>query len=117
MVSLGIPVAGGGSGMYCGVPLHGGAVSWLPGGGDFEIFSRERMDIVSATVSETLLRGFAGTESQRTMEAQLRRPFIRQQPGQAEVLRRALLEIVPRSAANPVCWRSRRAGRRCATAS
>lgn len=94
MVSLGIPVAGGGSGMYCGVPLHGGAVSWLPGGGDFEIFSRERMDIVSATVSETLLRGFAGTDSPRTAEAQLRRPFIRQQQGRAEMLRRALLEIV-----------------------
>lgn len=94
MVSLGIPVAGGGAGMYCGVPLRDGAVSWLPGGGDFEIFSRERMDIVSATVSESLLRAFAAIDSPRTTEASLRCRFIRQQPRRAEMLRRALIEIV-----------------------
>lgn len=94
MVSLGIPVAGGGAGMYCGVSLQDGAVSWLPGGGDFEIFARERMDIVSATVSESQLCAFAATDSPRITEAWLRRPFIRQQPRRAEMLRRALIEIV-----------------------
>lgn len=94
MVSLGIPVAGGGAGMYCGVPIQDGAVSWLPGGGDFEIFSRERMDIVSATVSESLLCAFAAIDSPQTMEASWRRPFLRQQPRHAALLRRALIEIV-----------------------
>ncbi|WP_374615625.1 helix-turn-helix domain-containing protein [Thauera aminoaromatica] len=94
MVSLGIPVAGGGAGMYCGVPIQDGAVSWLPGGGDFEIFSRERMDIVSATVSESLLCGFAASDSPRTAEASLQRPFLQQQPRRAGMLRRALIEIV-----------------------
>lgn len=94
MVSLGIPVAGGGAGVYCGVPLQDGAVSWLPGGGDFEIFARDRMDIVSATVSESLLRAFAATDSPRITQAWLRRPFIRQQPRRAELLRRALIGIV-----------------------
>lgn len=94
MVSLGIPVAAGGAGMYCGVALHEGAVSWLPGGSDFEIYCRGRMDIVSATVSESVLRAFAAVASPALGEGALRSPFVRLQPQRAATLRRALVEII-----------------------
>lgn len=94
MVSLGIPVAAGGAGMYCGVPLHEGVVSWLPGGSDFEIYCRGRMDIVSATVSESVLRAFAAVSSPALGEAVFRSPFVRLQPRRAAILRRTLVEII-----------------------
>lgn len=94
MVSFGVPVATGATGIYCGVPLDDGAISFLPGGKEFEIFCRGRMDIASATISETLLTEFAAAESPRFAEKMFRQPLVRQQPLQAAKLRRALAEIV-----------------------
>lgn len=94
MISLGVPVASGGEGIYCGVPLDDGAVSFLPGGKEFEIFCRGRMDIVSATVAETLLMEFAAVEAPQVAERMFGQPMVRQQPLQAAKLRRALAEIV-----------------------
>lgn len=101
MVSLGIPVAAGGAGVYCGVPLHDGAVSWLPEGSEFEIYCRDRMDIVSATVSAAALQAFSAVASPALGAEVFRRPFIRLQPRQAAILRRALVEIIGAVRARP----------------
>lgn len=94
MLSLGIPVAAGGAGLYCGVPVHEGAVSWLPGGREFELYCHGRMDIASASVSASVLQAFAAETSPALDEQVLRDPFLRAQPRQAAALRRALVEVV-----------------------
>lgn len=94
MVSLGVPVASGAAGIYCGVPLDDGAVSFLPAGKEFEIYCRGRMDIVSATIGETLLAEFAAGESLQLADRMFRQPLVRQHPLQAAKLRRGLAEIV-----------------------
>lgn len=69
-------------------------MSFLPGGKEFEIFCRGRMDIVSATISESLLMEFAAIEAPQVAERMNGQPMVRQQPLQAAKLRRALAEIV-----------------------
>ncbi|HJV25895.1 MAG TPA: helix-turn-helix domain-containing protein [Aromatoleum sp.] len=94
VVSFGAPIANGGAGLYYGVPLDDGAVTYLPGGGEFEIFCRGTMDMVSATISEQLLQGFASADSPQLSEKLFRQPLIRQRPQEAARFRRALTEIV-----------------------
>lgn len=119
VVSFGVPVVNGGAGLYCGVPLDDGAVSYLPGGGEFEIFCRGAMDIVSATVSERLLQGFASADSPQLAEKLFSQPLIRHRPQQAARLRRALTEIVRAVERQPDLLRieaSRKAMRDCVLA-
>lgn len=94
MLSVGVPIVAGSDGIYCGVPLDDGAVSFLPGGGEFEIFCRGRLDMVSATVSVRRLQEFAAVTVPELTEGMFRRPLIRQRPVQAAKLRRALVEII-----------------------
>ncbi|NMG17039.1 helix-turn-helix domain-containing protein [Aromatoleum bremense] len=119
VVSFGVPMASGGAGLYYGVPLDDGVVTYLPGGGEFEIFCRGAMDMVSATVSEKLLQGFASADSPQLAEVLVPQPLIRQRPQQAARLRRALTEIVRAVERHPDLLRieaSRKAMRDCVLA-
>lgn len=116
MVSLGVPVASRGAGIYCGVPLDDGTMSFLPGGQEFEIYCRGRMDMVSATVAETLLMEFAAVEAPQVAEWMSGQPRVRQQPLHAAKLRRALAEIFRAVELHPKLLQieaSRRAMRDC----
>lgn len=116
MISLGVPVACRAAGIYCGVPLDDGAVSFLPGGKEFEIYCRDQMDIVSATVAESALLEFAAVEAPQVAERLFGQPLVRQHPLQAARLRRALEEIVRAVVLHPELLRiraSREAMRDC----
>ena len=95
MVSIGVPVPPGRAGLYCGMPLAGDAVTCLPGGREFEMFCRGGMDIVSASIAESLLleaAGQGGEALRAGVAAACSRVLVR--PSAAGRLRHGLLEIL-----------------------
>lgn len=116
MLTLGVPIVGGRSGTYCGMALDGNAIGYLPGATDFEIFSREELDMVSATFSEELLDAFAAERGEALRCEIHRQPMVLACKREAELLRRMLLEIVRAVEAMPELLdidASRRAMRNC----
>lgn len=94
VISLGVPVASGEAGPIVAFRSTTAPCPTCRGGKEFEIFCWGRLDVVSATIAETLLMEFAAVQASQVAERMFGQPMVRQQPLQAARSRRALAEIV-----------------------